>query len=66
VSDDETKEAEADANICLTAFDILWAYTPREVLEEIDAELGDDEREVIQRAVDKSVVRRISDLPSDG
>jgi hypothetical protein len=53
------EDVEWEANLCLTAFDILWAYVPSDVLAEVEAQLSDDEREVLQRAADKSVIRRI-------
>jgi hypothetical protein len=52
---------ERDAAISLTAFDILWAHVPEDVLAEVEARLSDDEREVLQRAVEMSGARRLAD-----
>lgn len=59
------EDAEWEANLCLTAFDILWAHVPREVLEEVEEQLGDNERKVIQLVAQKSFVRRTVDLPPE-
>lgn len=57
----DTRDAEWDALLCLTAFDVLWAHVSPEAIKAAEDAMTDEEREVIQRAVDMSSARRLAE-----
>jgi hypothetical protein len=57
----DTEGSEWDAQLCLTAFDVLWTYVPADVLATAEEEMDDNSREVLQRAVEMSAARRLAE-----